>query len=46
LFEVADAAGGTALTAAESDSSPCLWPPRETALLIEKFLAGAVDLRR
>jgi uncharacterized protein YndB with AHSA1/START domain len=45
-FEVADAAGGVALTVAESDSSPCLWPPREMALLIEKFLAGAVDLRR
>ena len=45
-FEVAGAAGGVTLTVTESGASPCLWPPREMALLIEKFLAGAVDLRR
>jgi uncharacterized protein YndB with AHSA1/START domain len=45
-FEVAGAPGGAALTVTESGASPCLWPPREMALLIEKFLAGAVDLRR
>jgi uncharacterized protein YndB with AHSA1/START domain len=56
-FELDEIAGGTRLTITESGAiagqqwtdqavSHCLWRPRELAMLVEKFLSGARDLRR
>ena len=56
-FELDEIAGGTRLTVTESGAiagqqwtdqavSRCLWRPRELAMLVEKFLSGAKDLRR
>jgi len=46
-FALAEAAGVTTLTVTESAlrDDPRLWRPRELAMLIEKFLSGARDLR-
>lgn len=55
-FELNEIDGGTKLTITESgaiagqqwtdqDVSRCLWRPRELAMLVEKFLSGASDLR-
>jgi uncharacterized protein YndB with AHSA1/START domain len=55
-FELDEIAGGTRLTITESGAiagqqwadqavSRCLWRPRELAMLVEKFLSGARDLR-
>jgi uncharacterized protein YndB with AHSA1/START domain len=46
-LELEETTGGTNLTITESGPaiSSGLWPPREMALLIEKFLDGAIDLR-
>ena len=55
-LELDDTAAGTSITITESEYghagsareqlvSGGLWRPREMALLMEKFLAGAVDLR-
>ena len=56
-FQVDAIAGGSRLTITESAAeagqtwtdqavSRCLWRPRELAMLVEKFLTGAKDLRR
>jgi uncharacterized protein YndB with AHSA1/START domain len=56
-FQVAEITGGTRLTITESAASAgqpwsdqavsrCLWRPRELAMLVEKYLSGARDLRR
>jgi uncharacterized protein YndB with AHSA1/START domain len=56
-FELDQIAGGTRLSITESGAiagqlwtdqavSRCLWRPRELAMLVEKFLSGARDLRR
>lgn len=56
-FELGEISGGTRLTITESGAiagqrwtdqavSRCLWRPRELAMLVEKFLSGARDLRR
>jgi len=56
-FELGEISGGTKLTITESGAiagqpwtdqavSRCLWRPRELAMLVEKYLSGARDLRR
>ena len=47
-FALEEAPGATSLTVTESAlrDDPRLWHPRELAMLVEKFLTGARDLRR